>query len=158
MNTTWFRVHRVFTVALLISLLHFIITSAVNHYIAMKVGSQVGQVVAGELIEASENREASDDEANRIYGKMKSRGQGIIERWKIPLILISLPIKPLMNPFLKKIRETRMHMVLTKEISREQFYTRGIIIDYTANFINSVVLGSIIYVTFRMLKKRQVET
>ena len=152
MNTTWFRVHRVFTVALLISILHFIITSAVSHYISIQIGTQMGRVVAGGLIEAYEkgpqNPQKSEEEAKRIHQDMKNESEDIIEKWKIPLILISLPIKPLMGPFPKKIRGTRMHMVLAKEISKEQFYTCGIMIDYTANFVNSVALGLIIYVTF----------
>jgi len=112
----------------------------------------MGRVVAGGLIEAYEkgpqNPQKSEEEAKRIHQDMKNESEDIIEKWKIPLILISLPIKPLMGPFPKKIRGTRMHMVLAKEISKEQFYTCGIMIDYTANFVNSVALGLIIYVTF----------
>jgi len=141
---------------------HFILTSVIGRYIAVQVGSQVGRAVAGGLIEAYEksspNLQKSEEEAKRISQGMRSNTQGIIENWKLPLFLISLPIKPLMNPFLKNIRYARIKMVLSKEISKDQFYNWGIVIDYIANFINSFFVGLLVYVILRILRHYKLKT
>ncbi len=55
MNTTWFKHNRLFVIALLISLAHFILTSVLGHYIVANIGTQVGQIVAGGFIESYDN-------------------------------------------------------------------------------------------------------
>ena len=162
MNTRWSKAHRLFVIALLIALAHFILTSVVGHYIAVQLGTQVGHVVAEGLIgaygESPQNLQKSEEEAKRISQDTKYKSEGIIENWKLPLFLISLPIKTLMNPFLKNLRDTRIKMVLSKDISKDQFYKRGIIIDYTANFINSLCVGFLVYVILRVLRHYIVKT
>ncbi len=159
MNCTFFKAHKIFVVALLIGLAHFVLISVVSHYIDVRVGTQVGRVVAEGLMRAHEkspqNFEKSEEEAKRISQDMKNRSEGIVENWKLPLFLISVPIKPLMGPYLKKSRDTRIRMVLSKEMSKDQFYKRGIIIDYTANFVNSFCIGFLIYVILRITRRHK---
>jgi hypothetical protein len=152
MNTTWFKAHRLFTIALLITIVHFVLTSVIGHYIAIQIGTQMGQVVAGGLIDASEKRpQKSGEEANRIYQNMKNKSNNITERWKIPLILMSLPANPLMAPCLKNIRKAWLFdRFLAKEISKEQFKPRGMLLDYAANFVNSLSFGLLLYIILRI--------
>ena len=156
MNTTWFKAHRIFIVALLITIVHFILSSIISHYISIQIGTQTGQVVAEGLIEAYEKSpqslQKSEEEAKRISQDMKNKRDHIAENWEIPSILISLPIKRLMNPFLQNIMDARIKMVISKEISRDQFYTCGIIIDYIANFVNLFFFGFLVYVILRISK------
>jgi hypothetical protein len=159
MNTTWFKAYRIFVVALLITMTHFILTSVISHYISIQIGTQMGQVVAEGLIEAYETSpQKSEEEAKRISQDMNNKRYDIIEKWKISLILISLPLKPLMNPFLKNIMDARIKMVLSKEISKEQFYKRGIMIDYAAKFVNSLSLGLLVYIILRIVKYYKMKT
>ena len=71
MNTVWFKTDRIFIIALLIALTHFILTSLAAHYIAIQVGTQTGLVVAEGIIKASEkgaqNSQKSEEKAKRIY-------------------------------------------------------------------------------------------
>jgi len=162
MNTRWFKAHRIFIIALIIALAHFILTSVVGQYIAVQVGTQVGHGVAEGLIEAygksPQNLQKSEEEAKRISQDMKNKSEGITENWKLPLFLISLQIKTLINPFMKKIRDTRIEMVLSREISKDQFYKWGIIIDWTANFINSFFVGFLVYVILRISRHYKIKT
>ena len=162
MNTTWFRAHRFFVIALLVALAHFILTSVLDHYIAVKIGTQVGQIVAGGFIETYEKSPQTspqpDEEAKRVYRDMKNKSEDLIENWKLPLFLISLPIKALMNPILENLRDTRIKMVFSKEISKDQFYKWGIVIDYTANFINSFCVGFLVYVILRISRHHKTKT
>ena len=162
MRTTFLKGHRIFVAALLIAIVHFILTSVISHYISIQIGTQVGHVVSEGLIEAYEkspqNLQKSEEEAKNISQDMKNKSEGIIENWKLQLFLISLPIKPFMNPFLKNIRDTRIKMVLSKEISKDQFYKWGIIIDYTANFINSFFVGLLVYVILRISRHYKMKT
>ena len=54
------------TIALSIAIVHFILTSAVSHYIAVQVGSQIGHIVAAGLIEAGEKKTGNAEEAERL--------------------------------------------------------------------------------------------
>ena len=83
---------------------------------------------------------------------MKSQSEAIRNKWQIPELLISLPSKPLINAFLKDMRQEQMNKVIAKEITKEQFRTRGLITDYTANFVNSLSLGLLVYIMLRILK------
>ncbi len=122
----------------------------------------MGHVVAGGLVEAYEespqNLQKSEEEARRISQDMKNRSDDIIQNWKLPLFLISLPIKPLLTPFLKDITYTRMKMVLSGEISKDQFYKWGIIIDRIANIINSLFVGFLTYVVGRVARHYKMKT
>jgi hypothetical protein len=153
---------KIFAIALSVTIIHFVLTSVMGHYIYVKIGTQVGQIVAGGFIEtygkSPQTPPQSDEEAKRIYRDMKNRSEDVIENWKLPLFLISLPIKPLLNPFLRDIRDTRMKMVVSKEISKDQFYKWGIVIDYTANFINSLCVGFLVYVILRLSRHYKSKT
>lgn len=151
MNTTWSKAHRIFVIALLITILHFILTSVIGHYIANQIGTQMGQIVAGGLIEANESPQTSEEEAKRIYQNMKNKSNDIIESWKIPLILVSLPTKPIIYTLLKKFRRTWIYdPAISGDILREQFKKRAIIIDNIVNFINSLSLGLVVYLILRL--------
>jgi hypothetical protein len=145
-RNTWIEVHSLFIVTVIIIILHFAITSMIGHYISVQIGTQMGRVVATGLLE---NAEADGSEAGTYEG-MKKDTESIFGSWKVPTFLISLPAKPLINPMLKKIRATRIQMLLSKKISKEQFANEGFIIDYTANFVNSLSFGVIVYVILRL--------
>ena len=98
------------------------------------------------------------EEAKRISQDMKNKRDHIVENWEIPLVLISIPVKQLMNPFLRNIVHARIKMVLSKEISKEQFYTRGFMIEYAANFVNSFAVGFLVYIILRILKHYKMKT
>ncbi len=89
---------------------------------------------------------------------MKNRSEGIIENWKVQLFLTSLPVKTLMNPYLKNIRDTRMRMVLSNTMPKDQFYKWGIVIDYTANLINSFCVGLLVYVILKISTRYKMKT
>jgi hypothetical protein len=145
------KAHAIFIVA---TIIHFILTSIVGHYAAIQIGSSTGQVVAKGLIEATENSMSSEKEVNEIYQDMKSRSDEVISRWKIPLFLISLPIKPFINPLLNKIRKAWIYEpVFSKKISKDQLKTRGKIIENVTNGLNSLAFGLLIYLAFRIRKK-----
>lgn len=138
-----------------VTVIHFILTSIVGYYIAVQIGTPMGQIVAGGLKETRQKSpQAPDEEATKIYQNMKKKVDAINETWKIPRLLLSLPVKPLMNSFLREIKKNQLNMVISKEITREQFRTRGLIIDYTANFLNSLSLGFMVYIILRILKSR----
>jgi len=137
-----------------VTVIHFILTSIVGYYIAVQIGTPMGQIVASGLKEASKSSQAPDEEASKIYQNMKKKVDAINETWKIPSLLISLPVKPLMNSFLREIKKNQLNMVISKEITREQFRTQCLIIDYTANFLNSLSLGFMVYIILRILKSR----
>jgi len=162
MNTTWFKAHRLFAIALLVALGHFILTSVVGRYLDVKIGTQVGQIVAGGFIETYEKSPQtppqSDEVTKRIYQDMKNKSEDAIQNWKLPVLLISLPLKSLMNPFLKNIMDARTKMVVSKEISKEQFYTQGIVIDYAATFVNSFCVGFLVYVILRISRHYKMKT
>jgi hypothetical protein len=153
---------KIFAIALSVTIIHFVLTSVIGHYIAVKIGAQAGQIVAGGFIEAYEKSPQtppqSDEEAKRICRDMKRKSEEVTENWKLPHLLISLPLRPLLNPFLRNMMHARIKMVISKEISREQFYSRGVMIDYAVNFINSFFVGFLVYVILRILKHYKTET
>lgn len=114
----------------------------------------MGKIVADSLIEASaKNPDKAEEEANRIHQNMKSKIDGINDNWKIPNVLISLPAKPLINALVKEMKQNQMNKYIAKEITREQFRTRGLITDYTANFVNSLCLGFLLYIGLKLSTK-----
>ncbi len=150
---------KIFVIALSVTIIHFVLTSVIGHYIAVRIGTQMGQVVASGLTDATEqNAQNSEKKATELYQDMKNRSEEIIENWRMPLLLLSLPSKPLLNSFLKEIRKNQLNRVISKEISKEQFYTRGRMLDYSANFVNSLSLGLLIYLILRILKHYQMQT
>jgi putative exporter of polyketide antibiotics len=149
-----FRAHTLLIAVVLITILHFILTSIAGHYIAIQIGSSTGRAVAEGLIEATESPKSSEKEVNETYQTMKNKSNEVISRWKIPLLLISLPIKPVIHPLLNKIRKVWIYeQVLSKKISKDQFKTRGIIIENIANGLNSLTFGLLIYLAYRIIFK-----
>lgn len=145
---------KIIAIALFVAIVHFILTSVISHYIAVQVGSQIGRIVAAGLIEAGEKKTGNaEEEAKRIDQNMKVKSDEIKDRWKIPELLISFPVKPLLKPFLKEINQKQINKVIDKEISRDQFRTQGLIIHYTANFLNSISLGLLVYIILRISSK-----
>jgi hypothetical protein len=145
---------KIIAITLSVAIMHFVLTSVIGHYIAVQIGTQMGGVVANGVKESIESPKLTDDEAERIYRDMKSKGGDIVAKWKLPLLLVSLPVEPLLRPILREITKKRINMVVSKEISKEQFYRQGIIIDYTVRLINSAVLGLFLYMAMRMLNRR----
>ncbi|MBI5076476.1 MAG: hypothetical protein HZB62_15095 [Nitrospirae bacterium] len=144
---------KIITIALSVSIIHFVLASVIGHYIAVQIGTEIGQVVVGGLSAASDKAK-SEEEATRILQNMKSKSDEIKAKWQIPELIISLPAKPLINPLLKEIRQNQMNKVITKEISRDQFRTQGQFIDYIANFLNSLALGLLVYIALKIINQK----
>src|SRR4030042_3978608 len=143
---------KIITITLSLTIIHFVLTSLIGHYINVQIGTQIGKIVAEGLNEAYEKKTGTaEEEAKRINYEMKAKSDNIKERWKIPNLIISLPVNPLLNTLLKEMRQDRMNKYIAKEISRDQFRTRGLITDYTANFVNSMSLGLLVYMVLKIL-------
>jgi hypothetical protein len=140
---------KIITISLLVTIIHFFLTSLIGHYIAVQVGSRIGKVVAEGLMNASDNK--SDAEATTIYQDMKKKSEEIDQAWKIPELIISLPAKPFINPLLKDIKQNQFNKLISKEISRDQFRTQGLFLHYAANFLNSLSFGFLIYIMLRTI-------
>ncbi len=150
---------KIFTVTLAVTIIHFTLTSVIGYYIAVQIGTQMGKIVADGLIEASGKKtDKAEEEANRIYQNMKSKSDSINESWKIPYLLISLPAKPLITPFLREIKKGQLNRFISKEISKEQFRTRWKMLDYAASCANSLSLGFIVYLILRIWKHYKIQT
>lgn len=149
-----FKGHTILIITVLITILHFVLTSIAAHLIAIQIGSRTGQLVAEGLIETTRSPKSSEKEVNEIHQDMTVRINDEISKWKIPLLLISLPIKPAIDPFLKKIRKAWIYdPVLSRKISKDEFEIRGKIINNIANGLNSTTFGSLIYLAFRLFMK-----
>lgn len=134
--------------SLAITIAHFVLTLVIGHYLAVQVGSQMGQVAASGISDISKQK--TEAETNEIYQKMKNNGNEIIGDWKVTNFLLSLPMRFLLAPSYKKIQNANLNNALNNEISKEQFYTRRKIIDYSANLVNSFCLGPLIYFVLRL--------
>jgi hypothetical protein len=144
-----FKAHTLFIITISITIVHFILTTIVGHYIAVQIGSSMGQVIANELIKSIENPKSSEKEINERVQAMKTKGDEMMSRWKIPLLLISLPIKPVIQPLLNEIRRVWMYEpAVSKELSKDQFKTRASIIsiiDTVITGLNSLAFGLLIW-------------
>ena len=142
----------IITISFIVIIIHFFLTSLIGHYIAVQVGSQIGRTVAEGLIETGEKKtNNAEAEAKRIDQNMRAKSDEIKERWQMPELIISLPAKPLFNPFLKEINRNQINKVVAKEISRDQFRTQGFIIHYIANSLNSLSFGFLVYIMLRTI-------
>ncbi len=47
----------------------------------------------------------------------------------------------------------KQRRLATKEITRDQYRTKGLMIDYTVNFLNSLSLGLLVFIVLRTLKQ-----
>ena len=149
---------KIITIALSVAIVHFILTSVISHYIVVQIGTQMGQMVAAGLTDASDKNPAkSEEEATRIYQDMKRKRDDIFQSWKIPELLISLPAKPLMNPLLKELRQSQINKFLAKQITRDQFRTQGLLIDYAAILLNSLSFGFLVFIVMKILNQNKVK-
>ena len=149
--------HAILIAAVSTTILHFLFTSIVGHYIAVHIGSSTGQIVAEGLVEATTDspKTSSEDEAKRIYQKMQRKSIEVVSRWTIPLLLISLPIGPVIQPLLNKIRKAWMYEpVLSNAISNDQFKTRAMSFTYLVTGLNSFSFGTVIYLALRFFFKK----
>ena len=144
---------KIITITLSLTIIHFVLTSLIGHYIAVQIGTEIGQVVVGGLA-ATSDKTKSEEEATTIFQNMKSQSNEIKAKWQIPELIISLPAKPLINALIKDMRQNQMNKYIAKEITREQFKTRGLITDYTANLLNSMVLGLLVYIALKMINQK----
>ncbi len=144
---------KIINTALVVTAIHFLLTSLVGRYIAVQIGTQMGQVVAGGLTSAS--AENNKEDAATIYQDMKKQSEAITGKWQLPELLISLPIVPVLKPTLLELRQIRIKKVITKEISRDQFRTQGLIIDYSVRFLNSLSLGLLVFIVLRIFNEKR---
>jgi len=148
---------KILIVTLSLTLIHFVLTSFISRYISVQIGTQTGQVVAGGLIDASDNSSDKTQEvAIKIYKNMEAKSNDINTNWQIPQLLISLPARPLVTPLLKDIRKQQINKVIAKKITLEEFRTHGLMIDHAVNLLNSLLLGLLIYVGLRFLYRKQI--
>jgi len=148
------KANNIFLIVVSATILHFIFATIAGNYIARQVGSLAGDVISKGLIEASEEAGSSGKDANEIYRNMVAKNEAELSKWKIPSFLISLPIKPSLNPLIKKIRTAWINEpVHSGEISFEQVKKRGRTIDNIANGLNSISFGIIIYLIYGLMMK-----
>jgi len=146
------------SVVFMCTILHFIITSIVGHYIASHVGSLAGQVVAEGIVEASINPHSSIKDVDQTYQIMKVKINEDRSRWEILSLIISLPISPIINSLEKMIIEAWIAApVRAQQISLEQVKFRASIIDHIANGLNSLFVGILIYMTYNIVKMRKAQ-
>lgn len=146
---------KIIIITVSLTLIHFVLTAFIGHYISVQVGTEMGKIVSDGLIESSLNPGKSNDEATRIYQNMERKSDEISKSWRTPQLLISLPARPLIIPLLKDVRKQQMSKVITKEMTRDQFRTQGLMIDCAVNLLNSLLLGLLIYVGLRFLYRKQ---
>jgi hypothetical protein len=141
---------KIFFITLVVVAIHFVLTSAIGYYIAVQEGKQLGKIVTDGLIEVyekspQESPRKSEEEAKMISQNMQEKRDEIIKKWEISTILISLPIKHFVTPFLQDLQRERTKKVLSKEISIEQFYTQERLMSFATNLANSFAFGLLIY-------------
>jgi hypothetical protein len=147
---------KIITISLSIAIIHFMLTSVIGHYISVKIGTEMGNIISASLIESSDlNRSKTTEDATRISQNIEAKSVEIKKSWKTSQLLISLPVRPIITPLLKDIRERQVNKVIAKEMTLEQFRAQGLIIDYAINLLNSLLLGSLIYVALRLLHRKQ---
>jgi hypothetical protein len=150
---------KIFAIAFSIAIIHFVLTSVIGHYIAVQIGTQMGQIVASGLIDATEQSpQSSEKRATEIYQDMKMKSGDVIKNWRVPLLLISLPARQLIDHFLQDIRKKRDRMVISKEISLDQYKMQGLMIDYALNLINSLCFGFLLYIMLRIFSQYKRKT
>ncbi len=139
------------TIALVIVILHFVLTSAAGYYIALHVGKEMGKMVANGLAEIWQVRQKGSPEktkeaAQRIIQDIKLKREALLKKWEIPTILVSLPIRYFLEPLLNEVDRETTKKVLSKEITVEQFHRRERLMNVAVNLVNSLVLGLLVCV------------
>lgn len=147
---------KIITISLSLTIIHFILTSLIGHYISVQIGTEMGKIISDGLIESSDvNRDKANEEATRISQNMESKRDKFNKNWKTPQLIISFPVRPLITSILKDIRKQQVNKVIAKEMTREQFRTQGLVIDYAINLLNSLLLGLLIYIGLRFIYRKQ---
>lgn len=142
-----------------VTVIHFTFVSVIGHYIAVQIGNQMGKTVSdGIIMSLDANIQNSDVEAKDIYQTMVAESEDIFAKWQVPSLLISLPVKSLMNPYVVKRRKAQFNRLISKEISKKQLLTQGRITDSVANFVNSLSFGLLAYLILRVFKKYKRKT
>lgn len=147
---------KIIIMSLSLTIIHFILTSLIGHYISVQIGTEMGNVISNGLMESSElNRDKTNEEATRIFNNMEGKSDVINKSWRMPQLIISLPARPLITPILKDIRKRQVNKVLAKEMTFEQFRTEGFAIDYAITLLNSLLLGLLIYAGLKFAYRKQ---
>lgn len=137
---------RYLIIIVFIVVVHFIATSIIGHYIAMEIGTKMGNVVASGLSQSYESTNSSDTKAENIHKEMQRKSEEIFAPWKTISIIISLPAKPLTNTFWRCVAKRWVWSpALQKEISREQMIFRAYTVDYLETGVNSISFGILLY-------------
>ena len=139
------------TIALAVVIVHFGLTSAAGYYIALRIGQEMGKMVAGGLAEIWAVRQKgtqteTKEAAQRIIQDIKVKREALIKKWAIPTMLVSLPVRYFLEPLLNEADREATNKVLSKEITIEQFHTRERLMNVAANLVNSLALGLLVYV------------
>ena len=109
---------KIITIAVSVAIVHFILTSVINHYVAVQIGTQIGQIVIGGFTAVGDKNNKED--ATTIYQDMKRKSDEIKAKWQIPKLIISLPAKPAIDLLLKDMRQRQMKRYIAKEIKRNK--------------------------------------
>ncbi len=65
----------ILSISLAVTIIHFVLTSVIGNFIAVRVGSQMGQVVASGVSDISnQSANSTEAEANEIYQGMNDKG------------------------------------------------------------------------------------
>jgi hypothetical protein len=142
---------KIILIAIAVVMVHFIITAVIGHYISVQIGTQIGQAVISGFTAVSDKNNKED--ATTIYQNMKRQSDEIKAKWQIPKVIIALPVKPAIDYLLEDIRQNQMKRYIAKEITKDEFRTRGLITDYAATFLNSLSLGLLVYIVLRILNQ-----
>jgi len=67
---------KIIVATLVVAIIHFLLTSLLGHYIAVQIGTEMGQIVGGGIMAASDESK-SEEEITRIYQDMKSKREDI---------------------------------------------------------------------------------
>ncbi len=161
MKPSLLKRHKLFLIALALTLLHFAVSSIAVKLYAKQIGTEIGNIVGDGLSSAYLASDSNHRNANDIYESMKQASEKSFDRWESPLFLLSLPIGPLTDSFWKRIRRDWLYTpVLSKEISKSQFKSRGKLIEYLTLGTNSISFGLLLYILlkiFELIKSKTVE-
>ncbi len=58
---------KIIIITVSLTLIHFVLTSFIGHYISVQIGTEMGKMVSDGLIESTLNSAKSNGEASRIY-------------------------------------------------------------------------------------------
>jgi hypothetical protein len=141
---------KIFTIALAVTAVHFVLTLALDYYIAVQVRDQTEKIdkeLSDKIFKSPRNypRQKMKEEVKILSQKIKEKNEELGQRWKIPSFVMSLPITRFISPPLHDFLKKRFDKFLSKEISREQIRTEAILIVGAIYIANSFAFGLFIY-------------